>query len=117
MEDKKEVRKITVDQAIKEGIKYFFYDSNDDQCYPLDEMERYEDGETIYAAIKGDYMNLDPEWIVEDFCQDLHEDAASNAMCGKDWEEFKAACEKFTKACRAETQCYYADKSIIIINE
>lgn len=106
---------ITLDQAKALGIEFVFINKDDEWTTPLDEATDYiETHEYVYPAKPLDHLRLSPEWIIEDACCDLHEEAYSRVVDSNEFKEFEAACAKLCIALESETTTYDVDKTRII---
>ena len=102
------MKTITIKEALRQGFEYFFSEGNEDHCYKIrsDAEDYLNDGEKIYLAEPVEFMTLDPQNIIENATDGLHEAAYDNVVGSKEYELFKTVCEYITQSLKYETQSY-----------
>lgn len=115
----KEAKKINIKDIYKENIEMFYHDSyhyNDGYFNDIDEFKEYcEENELdIPKYIWATYtkcLDLDSEYILEQACEDLFEDAYYHII---DMDELIEFLDKWSKK-QVNTKTYYVDYELAIL--
>lgn len=108
--------KITLDEAFKK-FEYLYVDETDELIY-LDEdddaIAKVEEAQSSGCHIFGtkkEYLTLDAEYIIENACEDLHEDAFENI---DNINELQSMMDKWAKENGNGAITYYPDYNFAV---